>query len=125
MQEKNFFERMERLSEEEKDLREVYSYCLSFGYRGRYYHVEDTEKLQELKTENLLSYFEDDEDVSVPDVLCPMAYPEGEEKPRLRSRWINKIWFVGLILPPLIVGALFWAAKFYLENFKGSFFLNL
>lgn len=50
-----FFERLNRLRPDEKSVREIYYFCLSLGYRGRYHADGDEFLLDQLKKSNLKS----------------------------------------------------------------------
>ncbi|MBF0240675.1 MAG: DotU family type IV/VI secretion system protein, partial [SAR324 cluster bacterium] len=66
----------------EKDIREVYYYCLTLGYRGKYYTDEDQSYLDKLKAENLTLLKGVEERSSGYDRdkhLFPEAYITGQE----------------------------------------------
>lgn len=51
-----FYERLSALSPvnpAEKDIREVYYYCLALGFRGRYFSPDDQTRLEEIRKRNL------------------------------------------------------------------------
>lgn len=75
-----FYERLNKLnpvSPAERDIREVYYYCLSLGFRGKYYQPDDQAKLDEIKTNNLKlltsgdGIIEDMKDVQLFPGACP------------------------------------------------------
>ncbi len=117
-----FFQRMEKLTDEHKELREIYSYCLALGFHGRYYTEEEQEKLQEIKTDNLLKYFKDDEDVALPEILIKEAYPKGIKTRYHKSSLFRRPWLYLLLLPPSIVGLLYWLANSHLNRLSGALF---
>ncbi len=52
-----FFERLDKLGHEERDVREVAYYCLALGLTGRYVEKGDQAVLDHLKTSNLKRLF--------------------------------------------------------------------
>jgi len=52
-----FFERLDKLGHEDRDIREVAYYCLSLGLSGRYINKGDVVVLDHLKTKNLKRLF--------------------------------------------------------------------
>ena len=52
-----FFNRLDKLGHEDRDIREVAYYCLSLGLTGRYVEKEDGAVLDHLKTSNLKRLF--------------------------------------------------------------------
>lgn len=43
-----FYERLQALKEGQSELRFLYLYCMFLGFKGRYYHEEDAERLEEI-----------------------------------------------------------------------------
>ena len=117
-----FFQRMEKLTDDDKELREIYSYCLTLGFNGRYYSDDEKDKLQEIKADNLLKYFQDDEDVALPEVIFPEAYPDEVRKLRHKTSFFTRAWPYLFILPPFIIGALYWLAKLHLDKLSAILF---
>ncbi len=48
-----FFSRLEGLDPASREVREVYDYCLTLGFRGRYFHPRDADALGEVVRANL------------------------------------------------------------------------
>ncbi|SDN24549.1 type VI secretion system protein ImpK [Desulfonauticus submarinus] len=116
-----FFRTLEQLSSKDKDVREVYSYCLALGFNGKYYSEEDKEKLQEIKADNLLQYFNEDEDMGLPDLLCPEAYPLEIQK-RLKPSYFSRKSWVLFVIPLILLISVFVMSKWHLElTFKTLF----
>lgn len=122
---REFFSRLEKLKENDREVREVYTYCLALGYKGRYYTDDDQMQLSEIKVDNLLKYFSEDQELNLPEELFPEAYQQRTQTasktgfPGVLSSWPNKLFF---IIPPLaVIGAYFF---FYerLGNLAEKFF---
>ncbi len=111
-----FFQKMQKLGDDEKDVREVYSYCLAFGFTGRYYAPEDEERLQEIRTENFLKYFEEDEEVGLPETIFPRAYSKGVSPKRTMFSFRSNVATLLFVLIPIGVGLLYWILKMRLDE---------
>ncbi len=111
-----FFQKMESLSDEEKDVRKVYSYCLAFGFTGRYYSPKDQEKLQEIKAENFLKYFEDEEEISLPETIFPKAYSQKVSSKKTMFTFKSNVGILLFSLIPLGIGLLYWMLKMRLDH---------
>lgn len=101
---REFFEHLDGLNPfvpGERDVREVYFYCLSLGFSGQYYQPGDRAKLDELRkaTYRVLSSSEDDGDLR--DVVL---FPEAkagmteEHDVVVRRRWTPVYYGVPLLL---------------------------
>ena len=106
---REFFSRLEKLKENDREIREVYTYCLALGYKGRYYSDDNQVELSEIKVDNLLKYFSEDQQLNLPEALFPEAY---QPRPRQPGRAGFSGMFSSaasacfLLLPPLVlVGA--------------------
>ena len=106
---REFFSRLESLKESDREIREVFTYCLALGYNGQYYADDDQLALSEIKVDNLLKYFSEDQEMNLPEALFPEAYQDrsgrsaGPEFAGIFSSMSNKLVF---LLPPLaVIGA--------------------
>ena len=115
---REFFSRLEKLKESEREVREVYTYCLALGYNGQYYAEDDQLTLSEIKVDNLLRYFSEDQEMNIPEALFPEAYQDRSgNRPRpgfsgLFASTRDKLIF---LLPPI---AVIGAYMFYYEKLR-------
>jgi type VI secretion system protein ImpK len=109
-----FFSRLEKLKETDREIREVFTYCLALGYKGRYYTDDDQMQLSEIKVENLLKYFSEDQEMNLPESLFPEAYQDragaGKSFSGRPGLWQAVLFFA---LPPV---AVIGAYVFYYES---------
>ncbi|MFP4667967.1 MAG: DotU family type IV/VI secretion system protein [Desulfobacterales bacterium] len=114
-----FFSRLDKLKESDREIREVYTYCLALGFKGRYYSDDDQLELSEIKADNILKYFSEDQEMNLPEDLFPEAYQQRLSRSSragfygMMSSWRG---FVFLILPP---AAVIGAYIFYYERLAG------
>jgi type VI secretion system protein ImpK len=106
---REFFARLESLKENDREIREVFTYCLALGYSGQYYADDNQLELSEIKVDNLLKYFSEDQEMNIPEELFPKAYQDRSgqgarpEFAGMFSSMSNKLIF---LLPPLaVIGA--------------------
>lgn len=95
-----FFQLLEGLDPGEREVREVYEYCLALGFKGRYFHGGDAPALEQIKRENLALLL-DSADASFPKDLFPDASrttPAGKKRRRLR---FSHLVFLILFLAPV------------------------
>lgn len=106
---REFFSRIEKLKDSEREIREVFTYCLALGYNGRYYAEDDQLELSEIKVDNLLKYFNDDQEMNLPEALFPEAYQDRSGR-AVRPKFSGMLGSVSskliFLLPPLaVIGA--------------------
>ncbi|MDL1967306.1 MAG: DotU family type IV/VI secretion system protein [Deltaproteobacteria bacterium] len=115
-----FFERLNTLGPHQRDVREVYYFCLAIGFMGRYCHEGDEYLLEQLKTSNLKLLT--GSSVGLPSLekgeLFPEAYPvesneviSSKEKKRFS---IFTLFCLGT--PVLLYSVLFLIYRFILNN---------
>ena len=97
----------------ERDIREVYFYCKSMGYVGKYYNAGDQATLEEIRQSNYSLLVEDDDPMGLgpEDPVFPKAYASGKKK----EGKVN----VPLDLTPLLYGGpilLMLVAFFYFRS---------
>ncbi|WP_321493581.1 DotU family type IV/VI secretion system protein [uncultured Desulfobacter sp.] len=104
-----FFERIEKITESEKDLLEVYDYCLASGFKGSLYQPHQADALDGIKraTRKKVTGLEDEQ---IPDTLFPDA---GDTLPcrRLkRKRWkgLADLTSVLVLLPVVLFFLLYY-----------------
>ncbi len=95
-----FFDLLAGLDPKEREVREVYEYCLALGFKGRYFHPNDTPALDGVKRDNL-SRLLDSADPAFPKDLFPDAgrtTPAGKKRRRLR---FSQLVYLLLFLAPV------------------------
>jgi len=109
------FAKLARLGEEEREVREVYAYCLAMGLRGTYYQAPDSE-FQEIASQNLRSL---SEEPGFPQELFPDAY-EGAiaGRKQKRKKWRGPSLFSAIVffLPIVFFFGLFTSYDVMLSN---------
>lgn len=97
-----FFDRLDKLGHEDRDVREVAYYCLTLGLAGRYVEKGDAVVLDHLKAKNLKRLFGSSAGEPTLDnrQLFPEAYQKQSGPPARRERNFS---FKAL---PLMIGAL-------------------
>ena len=94
-----FFQKLDQLNPfnpAERDIREVYYYCLTLGFVGKFYGTGEQSKLEAIKLENfkLLA-----ENAAKEDVLFPTAYAKKKEEGKVNvSKDFAPLFYGGPIL---------------------------
>lgn len=98
-----FFKKIEKFGPEDKDILEVYEYCLASGFKGCLYESYHQEKLNAIKTD-IRKKLTDRDDVDVPDILFPQAGDTVFKKRLKRKRWKGLSGFSSafILLPVLL-----------------------
>ena len=122
-----FFERLNQIGLQQREVREIYYLCLAMGFKGRYHQEGDAPLLDQLKTSNLKYLL--GSSVGLPSLdlteLFPESYPvEGAEAaPSAAKIFFTPGVLVALVSPLALFGALFFIYSFILNNI-GENFLN-
>ncbi len=123
-----FFERLDRLEPEARDVREIYAYCLALGFKGRYFRKEDEPLLENIRNKNL-KYIRDDSVLDMTREGAANLFPGGYKTllessgPRPRKAGIFSAFVVTfLILPPVLFGILFVVYNDILKKIVADFF---
>lgn len=120
-----FFERLNRLGQHQRDAREIYYLCLAMGFKGRYHQEGDEPLLEQLKTSNLKFLL--GSSVGLPSLerseLFPEAYPvEGTELASSGGKsFFTPTTLTALIAPLVLFGGLFLIYSFILSNIGENF----
>ena len=95
-----FFQRLEKIGHENRDIREVAYYCLTLGLAGRYVEEEDVAVLDHLKTSNLKRLYGSSagEPTLENRLLFPEAYQKQDFAPQPKNRPLS------LRMVPLLLG---------------------
>jgi type VI secretion system protein ImpK len=106
-----FFDRLNGLGVQQRDVREVYYLCLALGFSGRYLHEDDRFLLNQLRNSNLKLLF--GSSVGLPSLqnmeLFPHAAPEegSAASSGQRHSGFNAFTLIGLLAPVGIFGVLY------------------
>jgi len=120
-----FFERVDRLSAQNKAVREVYYFCMMLGFKGQYVYKGDLAGLQSVKQKTLELLVEGSETAGLASgtVLFPSAYLQQEAPTRPTRAPIAKSTLIALILPPVLIALLYLLYHFLLAQLAGNFSL--
>jgi type VI secretion system protein ImpK len=115
-----FFDKLNKA--ESKQLREVFTYCLAMGFKGKYFSEDDFMTLSEIKTENILKYFSEDAYMNLPEVLFPEAYNKNVANQKKRSK-VSFFLFIliFILLPPACTVGIY----FFYNDKLNAIFNNL
>lgn len=114
------FERLNTLGLHQREVREVYYFCLALGFVGRYCHKGDEHLLEQLRTSNLKLLM--GSSVGLPSLeraeLFPEAYPIGalEKSPQKQRFRFSVLILVGLTGPAFLFGLLLLIYRFTLSG---------
>jgi type IV/VI secretion system ImpK/VasF family protein len=108
-----FFERLERLRPEQKQVREVYYLCLGLGFNGQYFlGMEDELKLNHMRHEQARQLGLPIKDVQDIDKLTPQPYQvPTEARAPVERPWTDLLLRAGLpllILIPVVLALIYW-----------------
>lgn len=102
-----FYTRLNALDSKERDVREVYAFCLALGFRGQYFEASHDGKMEDIRYTNL-KRVTDNTDLAFPSALFPEGYePDtGKRKTGKRRAWRGFTPFsFGIALLPVLVFA--------------------
>jgi len=121
-----FFEKLNTIGLQQRDVREVYYLCLAMGFTGRYIHEGDEYLLDQLKTSNLKVLL--GSSVDLPSLertqLFPEAYvAENIETPTQKEKRFSPMLLAAGVAPVVLFGILFLTYSFIL-NSVGEGFLS-
>lgn len=106
-----FFENLNSLNPvnpAEKDIREVYYYCLVLGFKGKYYRDDDKFKLDEIRDVNL-NLLTSDRDGTQGEHLFPESIVPGVKGSGIRNTKSLKTFYYGI--PVIFIVILFFIFK--------------
>jgi len=119
-----FYERLEKLDASSRDIREVYEFCLTLGFKGRYYQASDIGKLEDIQYTHL-KQVTDNVDLIFPESLFPDAYePDTSATKRKKRKWKRVSLFspAVVLLPILLFVALYYFFDRYLNDAVHRYF---
>ena len=104
-----FFATLEKLTSDEKDILEVYDYCLASGFKGQFFETYNQQELNAIK-KNTKKQLWGKEGPEVPQVLFPEAGDTHFEKRLKRKRWkgLSSFASIFVLLPVLLFLALYY-----------------
>jgi type IV/VI secretion system ImpK/VasF family protein len=108
-----FFERLERLRQEQKAVRDVYYVCLGLGFSGRYFlGLEDELKLNQIRHEQTRHLSSPVEDLQEVGKLTPQPYDVRVAAiGQITPPWTDLLLKAGLpllILVPIVLALIYW-----------------
>ena len=105
-----FFTRLASLNSNDNHIREVFDYCLALGFKGRYYNLEDSGKLKDIKLSTLKS-MTGNTSLKFPKTLFPEAYAWSSQHASKKKSWstLRTTFFtlMGIFVPVILFVALF------------------
>jgi type VI secretion system protein ImpK len=118
-----FFDRLNRIGLQQREVREVYYLCLAMGFQGRYCHPGDDFLLEQLKSSNLKLLT--GSSLGLPSLekgeLFPEAYPTENDTPPMRShRRLNIATLAAMAFPVVLFAGLYFIYTFILNSYSGS-----
>ena len=120
------FDRLNNLGFQQKDVREIYYYCLSLGFKGRFIHTGDEFLLEQLKVSNLKLLTGSSAGIPSLDKmeLFPEAFPvQVSEITQQRTFFkFSLVTIVALVGPVLLFGLLYLIYRFTLSSVAGKIF---
>lgn len=120
-----FFERLNTIGPHQRDVREIYYFCLAMNFTGQYCHQGDEYLLGQLKTSNLKLLT--GSSLGIPSIdkreLFPEAYPaESAEATPVKTRMrFSPFTLICLGFPVVFYGILFLIYRFILNNIGQTF----
>jgi len=120
-----FFEHLNALEYQKRDVREIYYLCLALGFSGRYSQEEDKYLLEQLKASNLKLLLETPLEVPViKGELFPYAYPPPSQEVTEEKIQTSPLFFI-LIAAPIVLLVLLYIIYQFVLNGVGKSLLNL
>jgi type VI secretion system protein ImpK len=111
-----FFTRLEALGSQQLPVREVYFFCLSMGFSGRYGHDRNPKTLEDIKQACLAQLVQEGEGLygDSGKLMFPQAYantarPKGGD-PQAEGRWrwrMSSLTFNVLLVPLIVLAVLY------------------
>ena len=104
-----FFTRLEALGAQQLAVREVYFFCLSMGFAGRYGHDRNPKTLEDIKQASLAQLVQgeglygDSGKVMFPQAYAALGRGKGRQPGEGRWRWRISSLTLSVLLAPLVV----------------------
>ncbi len=100
---KEFFERLAKLTADDREILEIYDYCLASGFKGRYFESYRQEELNGIR-KNTKELLWGDKEPGVPEILFPEAGDTLFLKRLKRKHWKGMSSFASIfILLPILL----------------------
>lgn len=122
-----FFQRLAGLGPENPEsnaLREIYSFCLAMGFKGKYYSPRDAAKLRDIRDATLRALTGETGEDTFPGQLFPGAYSL-ETNFRKKKIWNRKFTLLNItifLLPVAVFTAMFVMYRSMLATIVDNFF---
>ena len=121
-----FYERLNTISLQQRDVREVYYLCLAMGFTGRHCHPGDEFLLGQLKSSNLKLLTGSSAGLPALDriVLFPEAYTDSgkRELPQNKGKGVSAFTFLCIGFPVVLFVFLFIIYRFILGSIGSNLF---
>ena len=121
-----FYDRLNTVTLQQRDVREVYYLCLAMGFTGRHCHPGDEFLLGQLKSSNLKLLTGSSAGPSSLDrtVLFPEAYSDSGKKefPHTKEKGVSVFTFLGIGFPVVLFVLLFIIYRFILGSLGNNLF---
>ena len=121
-----FYERLNTISLQQRDVREVYYLCLAMGFTGRHCHPGDEFLLGQLKSSNLKLLTGSSAGLPALDriVLFPEAYADSgkRELPQNKGKGVSAFTFLCIGFPVVLFVFLFIIYRFILGSIGSNLF---
>lgn len=114
-----FFDKLNKLGPQQREVREIFYLCLAMGFKGRYCNKGDEMLLEQLETSNLKMLM--GSSMGLPSLqrteLFPEAYPsEQETRSEQQKSGLSPYAVILLTAPVVLLGILFVVYHFLLSN---------
>ena len=101
-----FYSRLENLNNDDISIREVYTFCLILGFKGKYFQVKDKIELEKIIKMNL-EIITGLPETEYPDKLFKSAYIEESDKKKKKKSIISPLTLILITFPVLLFFILF------------------
>ena len=120
-----FFDRLYLLSVENREVLEVYCACLVMGFRGRYFAIRETPKLESINDNIIEKVMENISNPFTSEELkfFPGSYIDESEKAQHKTQWgILPIFLMALVIAVGVVASVFFLMDNYLNQMVELYF---
>lgn len=122
-----FFQKLENIPDEQKDLRILYELCLALGFKGKYYDSITEGKLEDIKYSNLKK-LTSNPNLSLPQSLFTSSYEKNTARQKRNfTPWKGNSWktWIIIILPLIILIGLYLFYSYELNLLIDNYFKGI
>ena len=116
-----FFKRLDNLSEDAVEAKEVFVYCLSLGFTGRYFTEDDRKRLNTIRRESFQAVSGTDTP-EIPEVIFPETQAMKDRSGRKSKYGLTISVFIAIALPPAVFAVLYYLYDSSLNKIMNSYF---